>query len=121
VSAVNNGQEAVDTLRKDWDIDCVLMDIQRVDRISTWVSLLMEVDRMPIMDGRRAANEIRRLESTLAAPREIDPLRIDGRIPIFAVSASLYESDLSNLAQDFDGWLLKPLGGSGSPDHLEVR
>ena len=26
--AVNNGQEAVDLLSKDWDIDAVLMDIQ---------------------------------------------------------------------------------------------
>jgi len=25
---VNNGQEAVDLLGKDWDIDAVLMDIQ---------------------------------------------------------------------------------------------
>lgn len=30
VVAVNNGQEAVDLLRKDWDIDAVLMDIQCV-------------------------------------------------------------------------------------------
>lgn len=62
------------------------------------------------MDGRTAAREIRKLESKLEARRDINPLRIDGRIPIFAVSASLYESDRSNLAQDFDGWLLKPLG-----------
>ena len=64
------------------------------------------------MDGRTAAKEIRKLESTLKPQRDVDPLRIDGRIPIFAVSASLYESDRSDLAQDFDGWLLKPLGGS---------
>jgi CheY-like chemotaxis protein len=65
---------------------------------------------MPIMDGRTSANEIRKLEHSSEQSDDITPLRIDGRIPILAVSASLYESDRSNLAQDFDGWLLKPLG-----------
>ena len=64
---------------------------------------------MPIMDGRTAAKEIRKLEATGHKPPSTDPLRVDGRIPIFAVSASLYESDRFNLARDFDGWLLKPL------------
>lgn len=65
---------------------------------------------MPIMDGRTAAKEIRKMESKLSRRDNIKPLRIDGRIPIFAVSASLYESDRGDLAKDFDGWLLKPLG-----------
>ncbi|ORY31988.1 hypothetical protein BCR39DRAFT_504567 [Naematelia encephala] len=88
----NNGQEAVDELQRSWDIDVILMDIQ-----------------MPIMDGRQAAHEIREREKTLVANPDIDPLRIAGQIPIFAVSASLYESDRGNLAKHFDGWLLKPL------------
>ncbi|KAK4689097.1 hypothetical protein P7C73_g1006, partial [Tremellales sp. Uapishka_1] len=92
VIAVNNGQEAVDALRRDWDIDVVLMDIQ-----------------MPIMDGKTAAKEIRKCEATLSPRPDIDPLRIDGRIPIFAVSASLYESDRDVMEVSFDGWLLKPL------------
>jgi CheY-like chemotaxis protein len=74
--------------------------------------LLTVVTRMPIMDGRTAAKEIRKLEANLE-PRDDVSLRIDGRIPIFAVSASLYESDRQNLARDFDGWLLKPLGEFG--------
>jgi len=96
VVAVNNGQEAVDALKADMDIDVVLMDIQ-----------------MPIMDGKTAAKEIRKLEADLGPNHgpnhDIDPLRVDGRIPIFAVSASLYESDRTSLAEHFDGWLLKPL------------
>ncbi|WVW81624.1 hypothetical protein I302_103619 [Kwoniella bestiolae CBS 10118] len=92
VKAVTNGQEAVTALQDDWDYDVVLMDIQ-----------------MPIMDGRQAAEAIRKLESKLEPQTQIDPLRVDGRIPIFAVSASLYESDRANLAEHFDGWLLKPL------------
>lgn len=92
VVAVTNGQEAVDALAKDWDIDVVLMDIQ-----------------MPIMDGFRAAEEIRKLESTINTLEGIDPVRVDGRIPIFAVSASLYEHDRGSLSKNFDGWILKPL------------
>ncbi|KAK8845299.1 hypothetical protein IAR55_006012 [Kwoniella newhampshirensis] len=92
VLAVTNGQEAVDALRVDWDYDAILMDIQ-----------------MPIMDGRTAAKEIRKLEAKLEPQPNIEPFRVDGRVPIFAVSASLYETDRSNLADDFDGWLLKPL------------
>lgn len=66
--------------------------------------------RMPIMDGRTSAAEIRKMEENLILRDDIDPVRVDGRIPIFAVSASLYESDRSNLSEHFDGWLLKPLG-----------
>lgn len=61
------------------------------------------------MDGRLAAQTIRELEAKLGPQDDIDPLRVDDRIPIFAVSASLYESDRSSLMQHFDGWLLKPL------------
>lgn len=103
VVAVENGQEAVDTLRADWDFDVVLMDIQ-----------------MPIMDGHGAAREIRRLENELGfssgkADRldkngtVASPILIDDRIPIFAVSASLYEDDRVGMMEHFDGWLLKPL------------
>lgn len=92
VLAVSNGQEAVDALTKDWDIDVVLMDIQ-----------------MPIMDGFQAAEEIRKLEAAGVCLDGIDPVRVDGRMPIFAVSASLYEHDRGNLSKNFDGWLLKPL------------
>ncbi|ODN75792.1 hypothetical protein, variant [Cryptococcus amylolentus CBS 6039] len=92
VVAVTNGQECVDFLRNDRNIDAILMDIQ-----------------MPIMDGRSAAREIRKLESESKPPSDITPLLVDGRIPIFAVSASLYESDRTNLSENFDGWLLKPL------------
>ncbi|KAE8542982.1 hypothetical protein D1P53_000469 [Cryptococcus gattii VGV] len=92
VIAVTNGQEAVDLLEKDRDIDAILMDIQ-----------------MPIMDGRTSAKEIRKLEARTPHPDNIEPFKVDGRTPIFAVSASLYEDDRANLAENFDGWLLKPL------------
>lgn len=62
------------------------------------------------MDGRTSAKEIRKLEARTPHPDNIEPFKIDGRTPIFAVSASLYEDDRANLAENFDGWLLKPLG-----------
>ena len=65
--------------------------------------------RMPIMDGKTAATEIRKLESKPDFQQSKTSLRVDDRIPIIAVSASLYESDRGDLAADFDGWLLKPL------------
>lgn len=62
------------------------------------------------MDGRTSAKEIRKLEARTPHPDNIVPFKVDGRTPIFAVSASLYEDDRANLAENFDGWLLKPLG-----------
>lgn len=62
------------------------------------------------MDGRTSAKEIRKLEARTPHPDNIEPFKVDGRTPIFAVSASLYEDDRANLAENFDGWLLKPLG-----------
>lgn len=67
------------------------------------------------MDGRTAANEIRKLEAKPDHKDDPNSLRVDNRIPIFAVSASLYESDRIGLSRDFDGWLLKPL------DYKRVR
>ncbi|WVQ76469.1 hypothetical protein IAR50_006137 [Cryptococcus sp. DSM 104548] len=95
VVAVTNGQEAVDFLESERNIDAILMDIQ-----------------MPIMDGRTAAREIRQLEIRNKPPPDTASLLIDARVPIFAVSASLYESDRTNLSENFDGWFLKPLNFS---------
>lgn len=92
VRAVENGQQAVDLIASDWDFDAIVMDIQ-----------------MPIMDGFEAAREIRRLEQVTPPPKDIDPVRVDGQMPIFALSASLYEDDRVHLGAHFDGWLLKPL------------
>lgn len=92
VLAVENGQEAVDRIAADWDFDAIIMDIQ-----------------MPIMDGYEAAAAIRALEAKGPPTGAIDPVRVDDRIPIFALSASLYEDDRAQLGTHFDGWLLKPL------------
>jgi len=66
---------------------------------------------MPIVDGLTSAKMIRETErasdgvsglSRLAAPH--------GRIPVFAVSASLVEKDKDAYVDaGFDGWILKPI------------
>lgn len=64
---------------------------------------------MPIMDGGTSATQIRGFESKLKQPI---PTRhtTHGRIPIFAVSATLYESRVNEYVDmGFDGWILKPI------------
>ncbi|KIJ54813.1 hypothetical protein M422DRAFT_152482 [Sphaerobolus stellatus SS14] len=98
VLATTNGQEVVRAVEADRAFDCVLMDIQ-----------------MPILDGFEATKAIRELEKN-SSPRTTESeamrlsLRLNGRIPIFAVSASLVEHQreaMSNLG--LDGWILKPI------------
>ncbi|KDQ11477.1 hypothetical protein BOTBODRAFT_35351 [Botryobasidium botryosum FD-172 SS1] len=98
VETNTNGQEAVNTIEADKHYDCILMDIQ-----------------MPILNGFEATERIRELEKSYA-PSVDDmrqSLRLNGRIPIFAVSASLLErqrQDMSDLGMD--GWILKPINFS---------
>lgn len=66
---------------------------------------------MPIVDGVSSARMIREFEDT--APRAqilSDKARSNGRIPIFAVSASIMEKDRQKyIDSGFDGWVLKPI------------
>ncbi|KAM3079473.1 hypothetical protein ACMFMG_005898 [Clarireedia jacksonii] len=71
--------------------DVVLMDMQ-----------------MPIVDGLSATKMIRSFEKTHLdlSPRA----SLNGRIPIFAVSASLVEREKQTyIDAGFDGWILKPI------------
>ncbi|KZP05210.1 Fph type histidine kinase [Athelia psychrophila] len=93
-----NGQECLDTVQHDREYDCVLMDIQ-----------------MPIMNGNDATVGIRKLEQDSPPPsnhptRHRASQELNGRIPIFAVSASLYERNLDYMiGLGMDGWILKPI------------
>ncbi len=65
---------------------------------------------MPIVDGLAATRKIRALEKE--RPRSSLSRRTDGygRLPIFAVSASLVEHEReSYMRAGFDGWILKPI------------
>lgn len=71
----------------------------------------LELPRMPILDGFEATQRIRQLEATIF-PKSDRPAHLlnGGRIPIFAVSASLLERQRGELQQiGIDGWFLKPV------------
>ncbi|TGO59281.1 hypothetical protein BCON_0046g00250 [Botryotinia convoluta] len=75
----------------DKRFDVVLMDMQ-----------------MPIVDGLTSTKLIRSFEKTFLdlSPRA----KLNGRVPIFAVSASLVERERQTyIDAGFDGWVLKPI------------
>ena len=83
IDSAENGQIAVDKVKaaKKGDYDLILMDIQ-----------------MPVMDGRTAAREIRKLNHPLAT------------IPIIALSANAFESDrIASIEAGMDAHINKPL------------
>ena len=71
--------------------------------------------RMPILNGFEATERIRELEKNDAANENptsgrLTSFRLNGRIPIFAVSASLQEQQYEELKNyGLDGWILKPI------------
>ncbi|KAG6865509.1 hypothetical protein C0991_001939 [Blastosporella zonata] len=93
VATTTNGQEGFDKVFTDRGFDVVLMDLQ-----------------MPILNGFEATQKIRELERTSPAPLTRLSHRLNGRIPIFAVSASLAEKQHDELLRvGMDGWILKPI------------
>lgn len=65
---------------------------------------------MPIVDGFSSTKMIRSYEKTKSAACLSARARLNGRIPIFAVSASLEERDREKYIETgFDGWILKPV------------
>lgn len=70
---------------------------------------------MPILDGFQATRRIRETESKLKATNTSSSTfrlsnRLNGRIPVFAISASLQESQREMLMEHgMDGWILKPV------------
>lgn len=75
------------------DFDAVLMDLQ-----------------MPIVDGFSSTKMIRTVEKTHGLSCLSLRASRNGRVPIFAVSASLLEKEKDKyIAVGFDGWILKPV------------
>lgn len=65
---------------------------------------------MPLLNGYEATERIRALEEETKDPSRRFSHVLNGRLPIFAVSASLREDqreDMYNLG--IDGWILKPI------------
>ncbi|KAI0426255.1 hsp90-like protein [Xylaria sp. FL1042] len=91
--AVNGEDCAAVYKEKAFEFDIVLMDIQ-----------------MPIVDGLTSTKLIRAFEKSDNFSSLSTVGRLHGRIPIFAVSASLVEKDRSVYTEaGFDGWILKPI------------
>ncbi|KAL7924906.1 hypothetical protein ACQKWADRAFT_311077 [Trichoderma austrokoningii] len=89
-----NGQDCAEIYRDNSSaFDVVLMDMQ-----------------MPIVDGLTSTKMIREMETSSKHKGHSTLASKCGRIPIFAVSASLVE-ELKNtyVEAGFDGWILKPV------------
>lgn len=65
---------------------------------------------MPIVDGLRSTEMIRQIEAKGEHKSLSSIASNHGRIPIFAVSASLLEREKDTYTNaGFDGWILKPI------------
>ncbi|KAK6351286.1 Light-sensor Protein kinase [Orbilia javanica] len=94
VTLTVNGEECAAVFaERGADFDAVLMDIQ-----------------MPIMDGYASTKTIRKSETEGNSDTLPDTHKLNGRIPIVAVSASLLEKERQTYIDcGFDGWILKPV------------
>lgn len=76
---------------------------------SKFDAILMDL-QMPIVDGFSSTKMIRSTEKVRPTSCLSSRARLNGRIPIFAVSASLVEADRQKyIDTGFDGWILKPV------------
>jgi DNA-binding response OmpR family regulator len=66
---------------------------------------------MPIVDGLTSTKMIRGIEDAGPAPHALSYIaKLNGRVPVIAVSASLVESKRRTyINAGFDGWILKPI------------
>lgn len=65
---------------------------------------------MPIVDGLKSTKMIRSFENAHPGIDLSDRAARNGRVPVFAVSASLVEKDRQRYIDGgFDGWILKPI------------
>lgn len=94
VRLTSNGKEcagAFASAAKDFDV--ILMDLQ-----------------MPIVDGLLATQMIREFESKMPKDALSERVVLNGRVPIFAVSASLLEENRNlYIEAGFDGYIMKPI------------
>lgn len=65
---------------------------------------------MPLLNGYEATERIRGLEQKTTETVDRSSHKLNGRLPIFAVSASLFEHQRDELYRlGMDGWILKPI------------
>ncbi|KAH9886577.1 hsp90-like protein [Xylariomycetidae sp. FL2044] len=86
--------------------DCATLYKEKSDKFDL---ILMDM-QMPIVDGLTSTKMIRSFEKSSACTGLSPLASCHGRIPIFAVSASLVEREKSVYVEaGFDGWILKPI------------
>lgn len=79
------------------------------EQATSFDAVLMDL-QMPIVDGFSSTKMIRSFEKTQSGGCLSPRASLNGRIPIFAVSASLEEKEKDKyVATGFDGWILKPV------------
>lgn len=112
-----NGEDCAAAYKENsGQFDVVLMDMQVRPPPPPTILLIRSValtsssGQMPIVDGLRSTQMIRDIEQT-GKHHELSLIaRNHGRIPIFAVSASLLEREKGTyMSAGFDGWILKPI------------
>lgn len=65
---------------------------------------------MPLLNGYEATERIRALEADIPSTEPRLSHKLNGRLPIFAVSASLFEEHREEMYKlGIDGWILKPI------------
>lgn len=104
-----NGEDCASSYSENCELfDVVLMDMQ----VGKPILITSPADgfQMPIVDGLTATKMIRSFERIQSPKKLSKRAAIHGRVPIFAVSASLVERERETyINAGFDGWILKPI------------
>ncbi|GJN71926.1 light-sensor Protein kinase [Purpureocillium lilacinum] len=106
-----NGEDCATVYKESPDsFDVILMDMQVSELPTKSVAAFSDIFQMPIVDGLTSTKMIRDTEKSDEHKGHSHLAGINGRIPIFAVSASLIESQKQTYVDaGFDGWILKPI------------
>ncbi|MCJ1291276.1 Light-sensor Protein kinase [Xylographa carneopallida] len=112
VSLTINGEECASAYGDDQAFyDVVLMDMQAsIHQSSRYYGGFLTNSQMPIVDGLTSTKMIRSYEKSHPTDSLSRRATLNGRVPIFAVSASLIEKERQTYVNGgFDGWILKPI------------
>lgn len=115
-----NGQECATAYQEKLAFfDVILMDMQVSITLSSVIAIASvhgasrvtaDMLQMPIVDGTTSIKMIRSFEKEHIGTCLSDRALANGRVPVFAVSASLIERDRKKyIDAGFDGWVMKPV------------